>query len=78
MSAPDSFVVPARKILSPDDVTKWESSAAYKDLIDFILALNASVKGKKLTDKLDLSENVEKLLTMLQSGYFPWILFLLN
>jgi len=66
MSVPESFVVPARKILSPDDVTKWESSAAYKDLIDFILALNASVKGKKLTDNLHLSENVEKLSTMLQ------------
>lgn len=65
-SVPASFVVPSRKILSPDDVSKWEASAAFKDLIDILMALNASVKGKKLTDKLEISENTLKLLTMLQ------------
>lgn len=68
MSIPASFVLPSRRILAPDDVTKWEASAAYKDLIDFILAMNASVKGKKLTDNLDISENTEKLLTMLKKA----------
>lgn len=65
MSAPSSFVPPSRQILTPPDVTKWESSAAYRDLIGFIEALNASVKGKKLTDKLDTSPNVDKILAMI-------------
>jgi len=68
MSSTASFVVPSRKILTPDDVAKWESSSAYKDVIDFILALNASVKGKKLTDKLDISENTGKLITMMEKA----------
>lgn len=51
--------------MTPPDVTKWESSAAYRDLIGFIEALNASVKGKKLTDKLDTSPNVDKILAMI-------------
>jgi len=65
MSAPTSFVIPSRQVLAPADVAKWESSAAYRDLIGFIEALNVSVKGKKLTDQLDISDNVGKLVDML-------------
>jgi len=66
MSAPTSFVAPSRQILAPPDVAKWESSAAYRDLLGFIEALNVSVKGKKLTDNLNNSENINKLLAMLE------------
>lgn len=66
MAAPTSFVLPSRQILVPNDVGKWESSAAYRDIVECILALNAAVKGKKLTDNVHLSDNAKGILELLQ------------
>ena len=66
MAVPTAFVTPSRKVLTIADVATWESSAGYHDLLGFIEALNTSVKGKKLTDNLQVSDDVAKLITMLE------------
>jgi len=45
-----NFIVPKRQILSKDDLEKFKESQAYEDYISFIVRLNDSVKGLKLSD----------------------------
>lgn len=63
LSAHD-FMVPTKKICRPDDMTRWEKSKAYSDLIGFICAMNDSVRNKKLTDECSISDSMQKLLNM--------------
>src|SRR4051812_6588649 len=40
---------PEKRINTAHDFEKWQSSAAYKNLVDFILELNEAVKSKPLS-----------------------------
>jgi len=60
-----TFITPQKRILAPPDVTKWEKSSAYSDLLSFIHVLNESVKGKKLRDPAPHSDTIKRLETLL-------------
>ncbi|XP_043576563.1 serine/threonine-protein phosphatase 2A activator [Chiloscyllium plagiosum] len=62
-----NFVVPKKEINMFPDMSKWKRSKAYTDYIGFILALNESVKGKKLTCDYNTSAPVEKLIVLLNT-----------
>ncbi|XP_049593185.1 serine/threonine-protein phosphatase 2A activator isoform X3 [Syngnathus scovelli] len=61
------FMVPKKEISMVPDMAKWKRSKAYADYMGFILTLNESVKGKKLTCAYKVSETVEKLLDLLDT-----------
>ncbi|XP_077478983.1 serine/threonine-protein phosphatase 2A activator isoform X2 [Stigmatopora argus] len=65
LEATTNFMVPKKEITMVPDMGKWKQSKAYVDYVGFILTLNESVKGKKLTSEYNISETVEKLLDLL-------------
>lgn len=53
---------PARKkIQTGDDLKRFLESEAVKDFVAFILSLNEGITGKKLSEKMHVSEAVQKL-----------------
>ena len=66
--ATHKFVVPKREVLKPLDISKWEHSIAYADLMNWILRLNKSVANKAVTanDYL-ISDKVKRMLAMLEA-----------
>uniref|UniRef100_A0A0B7BU89 Serine/threonine-protein phosphatase 2A activator n=1 Tax=Arion vulgaris TaxID=1028688 RepID=A0A0B7BU89_9EUPU len=61
-----TFLVPEKLIKVPEDIPKWEKSQAYSDLVGFILALNDSVKNKKIRDSYPVSSKIGKLYELLE------------
>lgn len=47
--------VPVKKIFSQKDIDIWRVSPAYVHLTQFIQDVNSAVKGKLLTDPLEIS-----------------------
>ncbi|XP_060697140.1 serine/threonine-protein phosphatase 2A activator isoform X3 [Hemiscyllium ocellatum] len=62
-----NFVEPKKEINMFPDMSKWKRSKAYTDYVGFILTLNESVKGKKLTCEYKTSAPVEKLIVLLNT-----------
>ncbi|CAI5797332.1 serine/threonine-protein phosphatase 2A activator [Podarcis lilfordi] len=62
-----SFMIPKKEINMVPDMAKWKCSQAYADYMGFILKLNESVKGKKLTCSYKVSEPIEKLVDLLDT-----------
>ncbi|XP_072287887.1 serine/threonine-protein phosphatase 2A activator isoform X1 [Pyxicephalus adspersus] len=62
-----TFVVPKKEINTVSDMAKWKRSQAYADYMGFILTVNESVKGKKLTCDYRVSEAVENLMALLDT-----------
>ncbi|XP_070531664.1 serine/threonine-protein phosphatase 2A activator-like [Ptychodera flava] len=59
------FMKPQKEIKTPMDLPKWEKSQAYRDYMGFVMSLNESVKGKKLTDDCEVSEACQKIIDLL-------------
>lgn len=60
-----NFIAPTKGLNKADQMSLWEHSQAYSDVLGFINAMNAAVKDKKLSDDMNISEPVEKLSSML-------------
>uniref|UniRef100_A0A3P8WP13 Serine/threonine-protein phosphatase 2A activator n=1 Tax=Cynoglossus semilaevis TaxID=244447 RepID=A0A3P8WP13_CYNSE len=58
-----AFMVPKKEISMVPDMGKWKRSQAYADYMGFIMALNESVKRKKLTCDYHVSEEAEALVS---------------
>ncbi|XP_069604270.1 serine/threonine-protein phosphatase 2A activator [Ranitomeya imitator] len=65
--AEHNFIVPKKEINTVPDMAKWKRSQAYADYMGFILTINESVKGKKLTCDYCVSEVVVKLMAVLDT-----------
>ncbi|XP_064104121.1 serine/threonine-protein phosphatase 2A activator-like [Macrobrachium nipponense] len=65
--ATHKFEVPARAVLSPGDITKWETSEAYQDIMGFLTSMNNAVRGKKLSAPCDVTPVIKNLLEMLDT-----------
>nr|XP_045609729.1 serine/threonine-protein phosphatase 2A activator-like [Procambarus clarkii] len=61
------FEIPQRAVFSPEDVIKWERSNAYQDILGFLTAMNAAVKGKKLSAECNMSPVTTGLLNLLDT-----------
>uniref|UniRef100_A0A3Q3A3J3 Serine/threonine-protein phosphatase 2A activator n=1 Tax=Kryptolebias marmoratus TaxID=37003 RepID=A0A3Q3A3J3_KRYMA len=64
-AARSSFMIPRKEISMVPDMGKWKRSQAFCDYVGFILTLNDSVRGRKLSCPYQVSETVEKLLDLL-------------
>ncbi|CAI5794049.1 serine/threonine-protein phosphatase 2A activator isoform X1 [Podarcis raffonei] len=62
-----NFMIPKKEINMVPDMGKWKRSQAYADYTGFILKLNESIKGKKLTCEYKVSEPIEKLIDLLNT-----------
>lgn len=62
-----NFIVPKKEINIVPDMAKWKRSQAYADYMGFVLTLNESVKGKKLSCDYHVSEAIEKLMALLDT-----------
>jgi len=61
-----NFLIPAKKIDSQEDFSKWKDSKAKKIYATFILELSDAMKGKKLSDECFVSDVVKKILLMME------------
>lgn len=55
-SSSTPFEVPRKRIISPKSLQRFQDSSAFSDIMGLTMALNESVKGKKLTDDVYESE----------------------
>ncbi|XP_043913952.1 serine/threonine-protein phosphatase 2A activator [Protopterus annectens] len=61
------FIIPKKEIHIVTDMGKWKRSQAYADYMGFILTLNESVKGKKMTSDYNVSKPIEQLVALLNT-----------
>ncbi|KAJ8734979.1 hypothetical protein PYW08_014229 [Mythimna loreyi] len=60
------FLEPEKAVKTLTDMAIWEKSEAYMEYTGFIATLNEAIKAKPLTVDCKISENVKKLLDMLE------------
>ncbi|KAK6196227.1 hypothetical protein SNE40_001492 [Patella caerulea] len=60
------FIPPQKEIILPEHIPKWEKSKAYADLMGLLMTLNKAIQGKKISDTYPVSENIIKLLELLE------------
>ena len=60
------FVEPVTKIKTAEMITVWEKSESYLEYLGFILAIGDSVKGRKITEAVEMSAACQKLVVMLE------------
>ncbi|CDK28667.1 unnamed protein product [Kuraishia capsulata CBS 1993] len=61
------YIQPVRRILTEEDLTRWQSSESYNGLVAFIVRLADSVKGKELGTECELTPSVKDILKVLDS-----------
>ncbi|XP_043929104.1 progesterone-induced-blocking factor 1-like [Protopterus annectens] len=61
------FIIPKKEIHIVTDMGKWKRSQAYGNYMGFILTLNESVKGKKMTSDYNVSKPIEQLVALLNT-----------
>ncbi|CAG8711830.1 12668_t:CDS:2, partial [Cetraspora pellucida] len=66
-AASSTFIIPKRKILTKDDLDKFQESQAYEEYASFIVRLNDSVKGLKLTTECIVSPALVNILEILDT-----------
>ncbi|KAG6455537.1 serine/threonine-protein phosphatase 2A activator [Manduca sexta] len=65
LPASHRFVEPVKAVKSITDMAIWEKSEAYMEFTGFIATLNEAIKGKPLSVDCKISENVTKIMNML-------------
>ncbi|KAJ2376967.1 Serine/threonine-protein phosphatase 2A activator [Coemansia sp. RSA 2607] len=62
---PECYKVPQREIMDPADMTKWQMSSAYIEIISFVEQLSKSVEGRRMTDGHHVSQNTSAICSVL-------------
>uniref|UniRef100_A0A1I8PXA8 Serine/threonine-protein phosphatase 2A activator n=1 Tax=Stomoxys calcitrans TaxID=35570 RepID=A0A1I8PXA8_STOCA len=57
-------VQPEKRVKFESDIQKWLRSEAYHDLIGFINGISTAIQGKKVSDDIYVSTEMQKLLDM--------------
>ena len=60
------FVEPVTKIKTAEMISVWEKSESYLEYLGFILAIGDSIKGRKITEDIEMSQACQKLIVMLE------------
>ncbi|CAG9782784.1 unnamed protein product [Diatraea saccharalis] len=60
------FITPEKAVKTISDMAIWEKSEAYMEYTGFIVTLNEAIKGKPLSVDCKVSENVMKIMDMLE------------
>ncbi|PWN25437.1 Phosphotyrosyl phosphatase activator [Jaminaea rosea] len=68
-SAPSAhtFIAPRKRIISPRSLSRFQSSQSFSDIMGLVMALNEAVKGKTLTEQVDISDATTQILSILDS-----------
>jgi len=61
-----AFVAATKQVRDPGDIIRWEASEAYQEYLGFIIAIGDAVKGRKLTEEVEMSDCCTKLINLLQ------------
>lgn len=61
------FHAPKKLINKGADLVVWTKSEAYHDMISFIMIVNNSVKGKRISDNYTTSQPIEKFVKILDT-----------
>ncbi|KAG0503763.1 hypothetical protein HPP92_003835 [Vanilla planifolia] len=65
---PYQFVVPSKRISSPDDIQRFHASQGGRYFMGFIAALSYSVRGRKISDPVvPLSPTISSLLSLIET-----------
>lgn len=69
LTLPHEFVIPVKRITSPDDIRHFHSSASGQNFLGFVAALSQSVLRKKISDPLPvpISRTLDSLLAFLDT-----------
>lgn len=59
------FVEPVRRILTPDDLEKWQSGEAHAEVVQFVSELASSVNGKTNDAECHISKSTQGLIEIL-------------
>ncbi|KAI9596543.1 hypothetical protein BDF19DRAFT_384103 [Syncephalis fuscata] len=59
------FYIPKRKILTPEDLTRFQASPVYKDYVNFIDQLNLSVANIKTRAECEMTPTLDRLVALL-------------
>lgn len=62
----EEYIFPVNRVKVPQDMVSWKTSGAYSDYLQFVLALNKSVRGKKITEMKCSSSSIESILGLLR------------
>lgn len=60
-----TFTTPQRRILSNEDMEKWQSSETHEDIVQFVTELADSVVGKENSSECYISSNTQAVLDIL-------------
>ena len=60
-----NFVEPTTQIKTADMIGDWEKSESYLECLGFILAIGDSVRSRKITESVDMSEGCQRLSSLL-------------
>ncbi|KAJ1892561.1 Serine/threonine-protein phosphatase 2A activator [Kickxella alabastrina] len=64
--------VPRREIMDPKDMTKWQKSSAYMEIVSFVEQLSKSVEGKRTSSRYPISPHVQGICQLLDQAE-SWI-----
>nr|KYP68748.1 Serine/threonine-protein phosphatase 2A regulatory subunit B' [Cajanus cajan] len=67
ITLPHHFLLPTKRIQSPDDIRRFHSSASGQNFLGFVAALSASVRACKISDPCHQSPATLSLLSLLQT-----------
>lgn len=59
------YVVATKQIKRPEDIQVWEDSEAYQEYLGFIIAIGEAIKGRKMTEDVEMSTCCRRLINML-------------
>ncbi|XP_018808593.1 serine/threonine-protein phosphatase 2A activator-like [Juglans regia] len=72
VSPPYHFLLPTKRILSPDDIRRFLDSDAAKNFLGFIVALSESIRSHKISDPCHLSPTIDSIVSITET-LIRWI-----
>jgi serine/threonine-protein phosphatase 2A activator len=61
------FVKPSKQVNSPLKMRVWEESQAYQDYLGFIVSIGENIVGRKITEKINISEQCARVISVIDS-----------
>ncbi|GAV90615.1 PTPA domain-containing protein [Cephalotus follicularis] len=72
ISFPHTFQIPCKQIQSPDDISRFHSSASSANFLGFIVSLSESIRSRKISDPCLQSLTVQCIVSILET-LIQWI-----
>lgn len=66
-SPPYHFIVPTKRIQTPDDIRRFRDSDSGKNFLGFVVALSESIRCRKISDPCHQSETTNAIVSVLET-----------